>query len=221
MSIENFTGVDQGLVGAWMGTDDGALVEAAKSGDKTAFEILVVRHERKLLFTAMRITGNREDAEDVVQQTFQKAFVYLPDFEGRSSFSTWLTRIVLNEALMLKRSGRRSREVSMDDAPGGNEASTTYEFPDRRPDPEHDYFQNERRQILFSAMGELRPGMRAALHSCEIEERSARETARMLGLSISAVKSRVNRGRKILREKLKHHMAPAGVVHANRLRPTA
>jgi len=221
MFIENFTGVDQGLVGAWMGTDDGALVEAAKSGDKTAFEILVVRHERKLLFTAMRITGNREDAEDVVQQAFQKAYMYLPDFEGRSSFSTWLTRIALNEALMLKRSGRRSREVSIDDAPGGNENSTTYEFPDRRPDPEHNHFQNERRQILFSAMNELRPGTRAALQSCEIEERSARETARMLGLSISAVKSRVNRGRKLLREKLKHQILAGGAVHPNRLRPTA
>jgi len=84
-------------------TDDATLVAAAKSGDDEVFELLVERYGRTVLLTVLRITGNREDAEDVVQQSFQKAFVHLKEFQGRSSFSTWLTRIAINEALMSRR----------------------------------------------------------------------------------------------------------------------
>ena len=90
--IEQGTGSGLG----WM--DDSSLVDVAKQGDQLAFEILVERHKRTIFFRALRVTGNHEDAEDVVQQSFQKAFVHLNDFEGRSSFATWLTRIALNEA---------------------------------------------------------------------------------------------------------------------------
>jgi RNA polymerase sigma factor (sigma-70 family) len=95
--------------------DDASVVSAAQDGDRTAFEILIQRHERRIRYKVQRITRNREDTEDVLQQTFHNAFVHLRNFEGRSSFSTWLMRIALNEALMLKRSGRRYPGVSIDD----------------------------------------------------------------------------------------------------------
>src|SRR6266581_9436967 len=114
------------------------LVAAAKSGDESAFEILVKRQERKIFRVALRYTRVREDAEDVVQQTFQKAFVYLKKFEGKSSFSTWLTRIAINEALMLLRRGRALREVRIDDSSREGTASGL-EVPDTDPDPEARY----------------------------------------------------------------------------------
>ncbi|HTW23065.1 MAG TPA: sigma-70 family RNA polymerase sigma factor [Candidatus Baltobacteraceae bacterium] len=192
--------------------DDISLVASAKNGDRSAFEILVERHERVIFFTALRITGNREDAQDIVQQSLQKAFVHLKEFEGRSSFSTWLTRIALNEALMLKRSSRRSREVPLDDSDPTSETQVALEMPDARPNPESSYSQRERQRLLLSAMNSLKPGIRKALMICDLDERSTKETAEILGLSVSAVKSRVNRGRRALRERLKRQMLPATVA---------
>ena len=189
--------------------DDNSLVAAARSGDQSAFELLIGRHERAIFFTALRIAGNREDAQDIVQQSLQKAFVHLKEFEGRSSFSTWLTRIALNEALMLKRSNRRSREVPLDDSDPTSETQVALETPDSRPNPECSYSQYERERLLLSAMNDLRPGMRRALLICDLDERSTKETAEILGLSVSAVKSRINRGRRALRERLKRHVPPA------------
>jgi RNA polymerase sigma-70 factor (ECF subfamily) len=189
--------------------DDASLVAAAKSGDRSAFELLVERHEQAIFFRALRITVNREDAQDVVQQSFQKAFVHLREFEGRSSFSTWLTRIALNEALMLKRSNKRSREVPLDDSDPTSETQVALETPDSRPNPECSYSQYERKRLLLSAMNDLKPGMRKALLITDLDERSTKETAEILGLSVSAVKSRVNRGRRALRERLKRQLLPA------------
>ncbi len=100
----------QNIVGQ---NEEAALVLAAKSGDGRAFEILIERYQRRILAVARRFTRIREDAEDIVQQSFQKAFVHLHKFEEKSSFSTWLTRIAINEALMLLRRGRGLREVSI------------------------------------------------------------------------------------------------------------
>src|SRR3984957_11007630 len=100
------------------------LVAAAKGGNLRAFEILVERHEQRIFFVARRITSTREDAEDVVQQSFQKAFTHLGKFEGRSAFSSWLTRIAITEALMLLRRSRGLREVLIDDL-NVNEETTT------------------------------------------------------------------------------------------------
>jgi len=162
----------------------------------------VGRHERVIFFRALRVTGNHEDAEDVVQQSLRKAFVHLKNFEGRSSFGTWLTRIALNEALMLRRRCWKWREVSMEEPGGGEEMSCLGEVADSDPDPEHRYSQQERRRILFAAINELKPGMRSALHSFDLDERSIGETARLLGLSAGAVKSRIIRARRMLRDKL-------------------
>src|SRR6267378_5096163 len=111
---------------------DVALVAAAKSGDGHAFEVLVGRHEQKIFFVARRITRRHEDAEDVVQQSFQKAFTHLRKFEERSAFSTWLTRIAVTEALMFLRRNRGLREVLIDDLNGNEETATALEVPDSR-----------------------------------------------------------------------------------------
>jgi RNA polymerase sigma-70 factor, ECF subfamily len=199
--------------------NDVSLVAAAKSGDGSAFEILIERHQRQIFFTALRITGNREDAQDIVQQSLQKAFVHLSEFEGRSSFSTWLTRITLNEALMLKRSARRSREVPLDDSDPTSETKVAMETPDTRPNPECGYSQHERKELLLSAMNGLNPGIRKALLICDIDERSTKETAEILGLSVSAVKSRVNRGRRALRSRLKRQIMSGSPSPIWRTRP--
>src|SRR5580692_6687895 len=113
--------------------EDALLVAAAKARDSRAFELLVERHERKIFSMAQRITRNREDAEDVVQQSFQKAFIHLKKFEGDSLFSTWLTRIAINEALMLLRRRRGTREVPIAEATAEDETALPLDFLDSAP----------------------------------------------------------------------------------------
>ncbi len=181
------------------------LVAAAKAGDEQALEILFKGYQRRIFALALRYTRVREDAEDIVQQTFKKAFVYLNTFEGKSSFGTWLTRIAINEALMLLRRGRALREVSLDDSTSGDGKALHMDITDQSPDPESSCLQRERAQNLSAAMEQLTPGMRAALQLRELLELSTRETARRMGLSVTAVKGRVFSGRKGLREILKDY----------------
>jgi RNA polymerase sigma-70 factor (ECF subfamily) len=179
------------------------LVAAAKNGNRKAFEILVKRHQQRIFFVARRITRTREDAEDVVQQSFQKAFTHLGKFEGRSAFSTWLTRIAVTEALMFLRRGRSLREVSIDDLNGNEETTATLEVPDSSPDPEAIYSQREQVEMLSSAMNELSPGLRKAIQLHELDERSSEETAQIMGISVGALKGRMFHGRRKLRDRLK------------------
>src|SRR5467141_2969052 len=188
---------------------DMILVAAAKNENRQAFENLVERHARKIFFAARRMTRTREDAEDVVQQSFQKAFVHLHQFEGKSSFSTWLTRIAINEALILLRKSRGLREVLMNDSTEGEEALFELEIPDSGQSPEDNYSQRERQRILFSALNELPHGMRRAIQLRELGERSTEETARIMGISAAAVKARVFHGRRKLRERLRRYFGSA------------
>lgn len=183
---------------------DMTLVAAAKNGNRKAFEILVKRHERKIFFVARRITRSREDAEDVVQQTFQKAFTHLRKFEGRSAFSTWLTRIAITEALICLRRRRGFREVLIDDLNANEETTAALDVPDSSPDPEAIYSQREWVAMLYSAVNELPAGMRRAIQLRELEERSSEETAQIMGISVGALKGRTFHGRRKLRERLKH-----------------
>jgi RNA polymerase sigma-70 factor, ECF subfamily len=187
--------------------EEAALVGAAKSGDGGAFEILVKRYQRRILAMVRHFTRTREDAEDLVQQSFQKAFVHLHKFEGKSSFSTWLTRIAINEALMFLRKGRGVREVSIDDLSGNEETALGLEMPDSRVGPESAFLQGERNRILSSAMNKLRPGIRTAIELRELSELSTEEAARIMGLSVSALKGRVFHGRRKLRQVLKRQSA--------------
>jgi len=190
---------------------EGSLVTAAKLGDSRAFEELVARHERRAFATAHRITGNREDAEDVVQESFHKAFRHLAKFEEKARFSSWLTRIVMNEAYMLLRQRRRMMEV-MPQNPEEAE-STPDPFVDRSPSPEESYWQHERKELLTKAVNRLRPTMRAAILVRDLEERSVEETAHLLGTSPGAVKARLFHARRMLRRRLNpellHELPPS------------
>src|SRR5437879_1846180 len=134
---------------------DSTLVAATKNGESQAFEFLVKRHEAKTFSVAFRITRNREDAQDVVQQSFHKAFMHLDRFQEKSSFSTWLTRIVINEGLMCLRKNRSRREISLDDVKSEPEELFPVEIPDRGKDPAEIYEQRENERILCEAMNQL------------------------------------------------------------------
>ena len=178
---------------------DSSLVAAAKYGDTRAFEELVFRYERRVLAVAQRITNNREDAEDVAQESFHKAFRHLDTFQEKARFSTWLTRIVINEAYMLLRRRHRVVEVlpeNEDDAL----KSASDAFVDQRPSPEESCWRHECTELLTVAINRLRPTLRRTMLLRDIEEHSVEETAQILGTSISAVKARLFHGRRRLRE---------------------
>jgi RNA polymerase sigma-70 factor (ECF subfamily) len=202
---------------------DEVLVSAAKNGNHRAFELLVERHQQRMLAFARRYTRVREDAEDVVQQTFQKAFIHLNKFQGKSSFSTWLTRIAINEALMLMRRSHALREIPVNDSSDQGVAASAMEIPDASPDPETSYLRGERAQILSETIGNLRPGLRVAITLRELAELSTGETARCMGVSVGAVKARLFHARKKLREKLSRHMKcnPTQVKNTTGLADTA
>jgi RNA polymerase sigma-70 factor, ECF subfamily len=185
---------------------DEVLVSAAKDGNQRAFEVLVERHQQRMLAFARRYTRVREDAEDVVQQTFQKAFIHLNKFQGKSSFSTWLTRIAMNEALMLLRRGRALRAIPVDDSNDHGVAASAMEIRDASPDPETSYLRRERVQILSETLGNLRPGLRLVIALRELAELSTEETARRMGISVAAVKARLFHARKKLQEKVSHYL---------------
>ena len=187
---------------------DEELVGAAKSGDESAFEILVKRQEGKIFRVAFRYTRVREDAEDIVQETFQKAFVHLQKFEGKSSFSTWLTRIAINEALMSLRRRRTLHEVPADDSSGDHGTTPGLDLADASPDPEANYLQKEEARIVSAAIRHLRPGMRRAVELRELGDLSTEETARRMGLSVAAIKGRVFHARKELGRALRRHVRP-------------
>jgi RNA polymerase sigma-70 factor (ECF subfamily) len=186
--------------------EDAVLVAAAKTSDTRAFGRLVERHERRIFSMAQRMTRNREDAEDVVQQSFQKAFVHLKKFEGESLFSTWLTRIAINEALMLLRRKRGSREVPIEESGTKNETALPLDFPDSGPNPEDSCLDREQERIFSAAMNKLRPGIRKAIELRELDELSTGETAQVMGVSVAAVKGRLFHGRRKLRETLRRHV---------------
>jgi RNA polymerase sigma-70 factor, ECF subfamily len=180
---------------------DGALVAATRRGDTQAFEELVLRHRQRVLAVAQRITNNWEDAEDVAQESFHKAFLHLDAFQEKSRFSTWLTRIAMNEAFMLLRKRRGVAEVLPENPDDGTEPSSEA-FVDQNPNPEESCSRRERRQLLTDAINRLGPTIRPAIWLRDIEERSIKETAQILGTSITAVKARVFQGRRKLRRSL-------------------
>jgi RNA polymerase sigma-70 factor, ECF subfamily len=177
---------------------DGALVEATKSGEALAFEELVRRYKTRVFAIAKRITNSHEDAEDVVQESFHKAFLHLHDFQEKSRFSTWLTRIAMNEAFMVLRRRRGISEVLPEIGEDGA-SSVSEAFVDQSPNPEETCWRRERTELLTEAINRLSPKVRRTIMLREIEERSVEETAKILGTSIGTVKSRVFQGRQKLR----------------------
>ena len=214
MSIELIAQVDatraENTRAARRPTDpDATLVAAARNGKPTAFEELLARHERTIFRLAENVTQNREDAEEVMQDAFFRAFTHLEGFNGDARFSTWLTRIAINQALMKLR--RRRPTVSLDDERETENHFVIHEVEDWGPSPEQRYSQQELQNILGEAMGQLSPGLRLVTQLRDVEQLSTEETAQILGLSVSAVKSRSHRARITLRETLNPYFRQARI----------
>jgi len=200
---------------------DVALVERAKAGDQAAFETLVKQYERQIFRTALHITQNREDAEDITQDVFVKAFTKLDQFQGNSKFSTWLVRIAVNESLMRLRKRKTSKTVSMDQDVETGEGSIPRDFAEWRPNPEQNYNQAELAEILRKTIAGLPPGFRTVFTLRDIENLSTEETAEALGLSVPAVKSRLLRARLQLRERLSRYFRKTNEGAREAMRLTA
>jgi RNA polymerase sigma-70 factor (ECF subfamily) len=181
---------------------DLVLVDRARQGDTEAFDQLVRQYNRQILRTAQHITQNREDAEDITQDVFFKAYSKLEQFKGDSKFSTWLVRIAVNESLMRLRKRKTQKTVSMDQDVETEDGAIPRDFAEWRPNPEQIYSQSELGEILRKTIAGLPPGFRTVFTLRDIENLSTEETAEALGLSVPAVKSRLLRARLQLRERL-------------------
>jgi len=176
------------------------LVEAAKRGHSTAFAALCERHAKKIFRTAQNITRSYEDAEDAVQDALLSAFVHLRNFDGRSKFGTWLTRIAINSALMILRKKRNAALVNLDGAEDSSAGGLNHEIADHAPDPELHYAKREEARILNSAIQELSPALREVVQKQQLQETSIRETAAAMGISEAAAKARLFHARVKLRK---------------------
>jgi RNA polymerase sigma factor (sigma-70 family) len=179
-----------------------ALVATAKQGQAEAFGALCQPLTRKLIQSAQRITKNREDAEDALQDAFLSAFIHIKNFDGRSSFSTWLTRIAINSALMTLRKKRRAREISI----GIGESYAKglgWDVPDPSPNPERACAQREKERLLREAICDLRQTIRRVVEIQQLRELSMKETARMMGVSVTAAKGRLFHAKRALRKALR------------------
>jgi RNA polymerase sigma factor (sigma-70 family) len=183
------------------------LAAAAKSGQRDAFGELCQRHANKVFRVTHRITRNREDAEDALQDSLLNAFVHLKDFDGRSRFATWLTRIAINSALTRLRKGRGMREVSMDEPRPAAERGRDHEFPDSAPNPEEAYRLKEQKEVVSTAISGLLPRARKVVEFHKLQEHSLSETAQILGISTAAVKARMFHARVELRRMLRTNAA--------------
>lgn len=182
--------------------DDVALVARARGGDARAFSDLVSRYDRKIFRLARHITNSDEDAEDVLQETFLKAYEHLDGFQGNSKFYTWLVRIAVNESLMKLRKRKSDRTVSLDEPAENGDEPMVREIAVWDGNPEQQYSSEELRSILDKAIANLKPTFRTVFLLRDVEDLSTEETAAALDISVPAVKSRLLRARLELRERL-------------------
>jgi RNA polymerase sigma-70 factor, ECF subfamily len=187
-------------------SDESLLVEAAKKGHSAAFATLSERYRGQLFRAAHRITRSCEDAEDAVQDSLLRAFVHVKDFDGRSSFATWLTRIAINSALMILRKKRATHEIAADGGDDSREDGLLGEIADHWPNPETRYARSEEASMLRKAIQSLRPHLRIVVQ-IHLQERSMRETAEAIGVSLVAAKGRLFHAKNALRKSLLRKLA--------------
>lgn len=183
------------------------LIAATKRGQGQAFEILFKRYQKRIFAVAFGISRGHEDAEDIVQQCFMKAFVHLEAFAGQSAFSTWLTRIAINEALMNRRKSRTRTAVSFHKVHHDDSAALRFEVPDSAVGAEERYAQVETARILSSEANRLPAEMRDAVQ-LTLEDRTVPEMAKIMGVSVSTVKGRLFRARRKLQPRLTRLLKP-------------
>jgi RNA polymerase sigma-70 factor (ECF subfamily) len=180
--------------------DEEQLIAAAKAGQRIPFGELCKRHGKATFHVTYRITRNREDAEDAVQDSFLSAFIHLKDFDQRSQFRTWLTRIAINAALGKLRKKRGILEVPIKETDPSCELGVSQEIQDHAPDPEETYRVCEQREIVNAAISKLQPRAQKVVQLHRLQERSLRETAEVLDISTAAVKSQIFRATRALRQ---------------------
>lgn len=195
---------------------DEELLLAARAGSHAAFAELQNIHARRLYRRIFSMIRNREDAEDALQDTFLRAFRSLPSFQGRSRFSSWLTRIAINSALMILRKRRIQREVSFEQESGLEGDSTQFEVHDNSPSPEQLYDQRQRCDAALIAIRRLDPKLRNVMHIRISQDNSMEEIAQNLGVSLASVKARIHRARKRLVQSPTFRDRRRGVSPSNR-----
>ncbi len=198
-------------------TTDEVLVAAAKLGNHPAFGELWTRHSNTAFKIALRITGNRDDAEDAIQDAWMKAYLHLNTFDGRSKFSTWLTRIAINSALMILRRKRSRPETSMNWSIDG-ETWQQWEVPDKRVNIEEHHARKETEKDLKRAIHRLRPSLRIIIEIQQAHDGSIKEIADFAGISVAAAKSRLLRARTVLRKSLQPSMRSSAPQSSQNLR---
>lgn len=181
---------------------DWELVRQSCAGNREAFDTLVLRYEQRLYRTALGITGNTADAEEVVQETFLRAFEHLDQFRGDAKFQTWLTQIVLNTARMKLRKNHANLWESLDEPQITDEGVLPRDVAEWRENPEQKLGRKELEELLHQALRGLPPGYREVVVLRDVQLLSTHETAELLGLSIANVKTRLLRARLQLRERL-------------------
>ena len=201
-------------------TDDLGLIRACKNGDCAAFQEIVKRYDRKLFRIAQYLMHNREDAEDAVQEAFLKAFQHLDQFREEAKFSTWLTRIAINQSLMMLRKKCSMKEVPIDVEFQSEDSNLPIDVADWAPNPEDLYRAAQLREILRKTLQELGLGLRVVFVLKDIEGFSLEETAEALGLNVTAVKARSFRARLQLRERLSRYFHKTEKVGEVEGRPT-
>jgi RNA polymerase sigma-70 factor (ECF subfamily) len=185
----------------WTLVPENGLVESAKAGAHAAFEELCRRHSRAIFRTILRITRHQEDAEDALQDSVLRAFLHLKNFDGRSSFSTWFTRIGINSALMVLRKKRTCREVGVDDSKW-----MTYPTLRKSSDPEYLCFEKEKRDVVRDAVRMLPRRLRGVIEVHYYQELRVQEVGRVMDISEAATKSRLLRAKRELSKALSDSM---------------
>lgn len=181
-----------------VGERDAELVAAVRAGSGAAFGELQKHYSDRLYRRIFAITKNHEDTEDVLQETFLRAFARLESFEGRSLFSTWLTRIAINSALMCLRRRRTRVEISLQETTESGEGSYSVDFRDTSPSPEQICDLRQRSGKVLDAIERLDPKTRTAIGIWIAKEHSMKEIASTLDVSLATVKARLHRARKKL-----------------------
>lgn len=184
---------------------DEELVRRVQAGNNEAFEELVKRYERKVYNIAYRLMGNERDASEVLQDAFLRAYRFLPKFQFKSSFFTWLYRIATNVSLTKLRKREKVQLVSIDE-PANADGDLPLEIPDYRYNPEKMMKQRQLREALQKAVDNLPPDYRSVVVLRDLEGLSNEEVSKVLNLTVAAVKSRLHRGRLELRKVLAEYL---------------
>ena len=182
--------------------NEAQLVATAQHGESAAYAELCRRHREKVFRTVLKITGNVDDAEDVLQDAWMRAFIYIRSFDGRSSFSTWLTRIAINSALSVLRKRRKRKEFSLDDAVDPDNPRVM-QMRELSSNPEERCIETERQRLVRQAVRRLPSKLRAAIEIRESQDGSMQELAMVAGVSVPTMKSRLLRARLKLHEPLR------------------